>query len=63
MKNTTQGGRVERQIQHETKPSAVFVLRHPLSAVFFIHMSLGSALTVIWHFEPSRIQSLQSNGS
>ena len=41
MKNTAQGGHVERQIQHEVKPSAVFVSRHPPSAVFFIHTSLG----------------------
>ena len=47
MKNTARGGRVERQIQHEAKPSAVFVSRHPPSAVFFIHTSLGGALTVI----------------
>ena len=40
-------GRVERQIQHEAKPSAVFVSRHPPSAVFFVHTSLGSALTYI----------------
>ena len=46
MKNTARGGRVERQIQHEAKPSAVFVLRHPPSAVFFIH-TRGGALTVI----------------
>ena len=37
-------------IQHEVKPSAVFSLRHPPSAVFFIHTSLGSALTVILYF-------------
>ena len=47
MKNTAREGRVERQIQHEVKPSAVFVSRHPPSAVFFIHTSLGDALTVI----------------
>ena len=45
--NTVRGGRVERQIQHEAKPSAVFVSRHPPSAVFFVHTSLGGALTVI----------------
>ena len=39
MKNTAQGGCVERQIQHEVKPSAVFVSRHPPSAVFFIQTS------------------------
>ena len=37
MENTAQGGHVERQIQHEVKPSAVF----------FVHMSLGGALIVI----------------
>ena len=47
MKNTARGGHVKRQIQHEVKPSAVFVSRHPPSAVFFIHTSLGGALTVI----------------
>ena len=45
--NTARGGHVKRQIQHEAKPSAVFVSRHPPSAVFFVHTSLGSALTVI----------------
>ena len=40
-------GCVERL--HETKLSAVFASRHPMSAVFFIHTSIGSALTVILH--------------
>ena len=35
---------VERLIQHEVKPRAVFASRHPPSAVFFIHTSIGSAL-------------------
>ena len=43
-------GHVERLIQHEAKPSAVFASRHPPSAVFFIHTSIGSALTVILYF-------------
>ena len=43
-------GCVERLIQHEVKPSAVFASRHPLSAVFFIHTSIGGALTVILYF-------------
>ena len=47
MENTARGERVERQIQHKAKPSAVFVSRHPSSAVLFIHTSLGGALTVI----------------
>jgi len=37
-------GCVERLIQHEAEPSAVFTSRHSLSAVFFIH-ARGSALT------------------
>ena len=48
MENTARGGRVKRQIQHEVKPSAVFVSRHPPNPVFFIQTSLGSALTVIY---------------
>ena len=43
-------GRVERLIQHEVKPSAVFASRHPRSAVFFIHTGIGGALSVILHF-------------
>ena len=43
-------GCVKRLIQHEAKPSAVFALRHPPSAVFFIHTSIGSALSVILYF-------------
>ena len=43
-------GRAEKLIQHEVKPSAVFALRHLPSAVFFIHTSIGSALSVILHF-------------
>ena len=43
-------GHVEKLLQHETKPSAVFVSRHPPSAVFFIHTSIGSALHVILYF-------------
>ena len=42
--------RVERLIQHEVKPSAVFASRHPLSIVFFIHTSIGGALSVILYF-------------
>ena len=42
--NTARGGHVSRQIQHEAKPSAVFVSRHPPSAVFFIHTSVNGAL-------------------
>ena len=37
--------RVERLIQHEVKPNAVFAWRHPLNAVFFIHTSIGGVLT------------------
>ena len=40
-------GRIEKQIQHEAKKSAVFVLRHPLSAVISVHMSVSGALTGI----------------
>ena len=43
-------GHVERLIQHEAKPSAVFALRHPLSAVFFVHTGIGGALSVILYF-------------
>ena len=43
-------GCVERQIQHEAKPSAVFVLRHPPSAVFFRQTSVGGALIDILYF-------------
>ena len=54
MENTARGGggggRAERLIQHEAKPSAVFASRHPSSAVFFIHTSIGGALTVILYF-------------
>ena len=46
MKNTARG-EAECCICLEAKPSAVFVSRHPPSAVFFIHTSLGGALTVI----------------
>ena len=42
--------RVERLIQHEAKLSAVFALRHPPSAVFFVHTSIGGALSVILNF-------------
>jgi len=41
---------VERLIQHEAKPSAVFASRHSPSAVFYIHTSIGSALIVILYF-------------
>ena len=38
-------GRVERQIQHEEKPSALCLsLRHPRVLYFFIHTSLGGAV-------------------
>ena len=40
---------VERLIQHEAKPSAVFASRYSPSAVFFICTSIGSALTVIFY--------------
>jgi len=43
-------GSVERLIQHKAKPSAVFASRQPPSAVFFIHISIGGALTVILYF-------------
>ena len=43
-------GHIKRLIQHQAKPSAVFASRQPLSAVFFIHTSIGSALTVILYF-------------
>ena len=43
-------GYVKRLIQHEAKPSAVFASRHSPSAVFFIHTSIGGALTVILYF-------------
>ena len=43
-------GHVERLIQHEAKPSAVFALGHPPSAVFFVHTNIGSALSVILYF-------------
>ena len=41
---------VERLIQHEAKPSAVFASRHPPSAIFFVHTSIGGALSVILYF-------------
>ena len=37
---------VERLIQHSASPHAVFASRYPSSAVFFIHTSIGGALTV-----------------
>ena len=43
-------GRVERLIQHEAKPGAVFASRHPPRAVFFVHTSIGGALCVILYF-------------
>ena len=43
-------GRVERLIQHEAKPSAVFASRYPPRAVFFVHTSIGGALNVILYF-------------
>ena len=45
-------GRVETREANTArgKPSAVFALRHPPSAAFFIHSSIGSALTVILYF-------------
>ena len=43
-------GCVKRLIQHKAKPSAVFASRHPSSAVFFIHTSIGGALCVILYF-------------
>ena len=43
-------GCVERLIQHEAKPSAVFSSRHSPSAAFFIHTSIRSALSVILYF-------------
>ena len=43
-------GCVERLIQHEAKPCAVFASRHSPSAVLFIHTSIGSALIVILYF-------------
>ena len=43
-------GCFKRLIQNEAKPSAVFALRHLPSAVFFIHTSIGGALTVILYF-------------
>ena len=43
-------GCVERQIQHSALPRAVFASRHYLSAVFFIHTSIGGALIVILYF-------------
>jgi len=43
-------GCVERLIQHEAKPSAVFASRHSPSAVFFIHTSIDGALIVIMYF-------------
>ena len=43
------GGCVEKQIQHEAKLSAVFVLiKTPLSAVFSVPMSVSGALTGIY---------------
>ena len=41
---------VLRQIQHSTSPCAVLASRHPPSAVFFIHTSVGGALTVTLYF-------------
>ena len=49
MENTVRGGGVERLIQHEAKPSAVFASRHPSSTIFFIHKQ-GGALSVILYF-------------
>ena len=43
-------GRVKRLIQHLVSPRAVFALRHPPSAVIFIHRSIGGALSVILYF-------------
>ena len=46
---------VERLIQHEAKPSAVFASRHPLSTAFFVHTSIGGALSVIIIVLPGRL--------
>ena len=38
---------VKRLIQHEAKSSAIFALRHPLNAVFFVHINIGGALSIL----------------
>ena len=38
---------VERLIQHEVKPSAVFALRHPPSAVFLKHRQCFKSYIVL----------------
>ena len=43
-------GCVERLIQHEAKPSAVFASRHPPSTVFCCTHKQGGALSVILYF-------------
>ena len=43
-------GYIKRQIQHDVKLSAVFASRQPLGAVFFVHKSLGGALSASLHF-------------
>ena len=37
-------------MQYEAKPSVVLASRHPQVAVFFIHTSIGSALSIILYF-------------
>ena len=49
------GGRVERLIQHEVKLSAVFASRYPPSAVFFIHTSIGGALSLSYIILPGHL--------
>ena len=52
--NYSTRGLVERLIQHEAKPSAVFAppsaVLAPPSVVFFLHTSLGGALTAMLYF-------------
>ena len=43
-------GRVERQIQHEAKPSALFVSRHILECCIFHTDKLDGALIDILYF-------------
>ena len=49
---------VERLIQHSALPRAVFASRHPPSVVYFVHTSIGSALSVILYFLVSWLRTI-----
>ena len=49
MENTAQGG--VPSDKYSMRLSALFIARHAPSAVFFVHTSLGGALSGILYFE------------